>query len=203
MSPEDKQMTTPETTAETTEPDKAPEPKSLESLLSGLDDTARAAVLGEVRTARSDAARYRTDLRTAQEKAGKYDTLVAEQQNAEQRAQAAQKAAEDRANAATGRAVRSEIKALAADGFADPDDAALYLDLASYTNDAGDIDSAGIASDLAVVLARKPHLAKGKTETTRQAPKPDPTQAAGANGQTAPINGAAELQAFFAAQLGR
>lgn len=193
---------TDDTTADTTT--ETEQPKSLESLLSGLDDTARAAVLGEVRTARSDAARYRTDLRTAQDKAGKYDALVAEQQNAEQRAQTAQKAAEDRANAATGRAVRSEIKALAADGFADPDDAALYLDLPTYIDATGEIDGTRIATDLAAVLARKPHLAKGKTETTRQAaPKPDPTQAAGANGQTAPINGAAELQAFFAAQLGR
>jgi hypothetical protein len=64
----------------------------------------------------------------------------------------AQKAAE--------RAAKAEVRALAATTFADPSDAAAFLDLAEFVDDEGDIDSKGIEKALADLLKRKPHLAK-------------------------------------------
>jgi hypothetical protein len=63
--------------------------------------------------------------------------------------------------AMTARVVRAEVKALAGQTFADPDDAAAFLDLASYVDEAGEVDAAAITKDLAALLKRKPHLAAG------------------------------------------
>lgn len=89
----------------------------------------------------------------------------------------AEKAAE-RADKATKRAVLAEVKA-AAKEFADVDDAAAFLDLTSYTDDDGDIDTEAIQADLDALLERKPHLRKpaGEPEKKKQ-PKPDPGQGA-------------------------
>jgi hypothetical protein len=73
---------------------------------------------------------------------------------------------------ATARAVRAEVKA-AAEGFADPADAAAFLDLSKYADAEGEIDSEAIAADVATLLAAKPHLAKGDG---RRSPAPDPSQ---------------------------
>lgn len=64
---------------------------------------------------------------------------------------------------------------MAADGFADPEDAAAFLDLSKYAKD-GDIDTSAIKADLGDLLARKPHL--GKTPISRP-PAPNPAQGAG------------------------
>lgn len=81
-----------------------------------------------------------------------------------------------RAATATARAVRAEVKAAAAE-FADPEDAAAFLDLARYADDSGDIDTEAIASDLADLLERKPHLRKqAPAAEPPRAPKPDPSQ---------------------------
>lgn len=59
------------------------------------------------------------------------------------------------------RIVRSEIKALAADSFADPADAVLNLNPEDYEVDGdGNVDERRLKSDLADLLKRKPHLAK-------------------------------------------
>lgn len=68
--------------------------------------------------------------------------------------------AEKRVADLTDRTVKAEVRALATEGFADPSDAALFLDLAKYVNDAGDIDNGAITTDLAALLTSKPHLAK-------------------------------------------
>lgn len=89
----------------------------------------------------------------------------------------AQKLAEQAAKA-TKRAVVAEVKA-AASAFADPEDAAAFLDLASYASDDGDIDTDTIAADLEALLERKPHLRRAAPEAPKQpAPKPDPGQGA-------------------------
>jgi hypothetical protein len=73
--------------------------------------------------------------------------------------------------AANSRIIRSEVKALAADLFADPADAPLYLDLSKFdVDDDGEIDEAEITAALKKVLERKPHLGKSRT------PKPDKAQ---------------------------
>lgn len=68
--------------------------------------------------------------------------------------------AEQRAAAMAQRAAKAEVRALAASTFADPSDAAAFLDLADYVDDTGDIDSKGIEKALADLLKRKPHLGK-------------------------------------------
>jgi hypothetical protein len=84
-------------------------------------------------------------------------------------------AAEQRAQALIDRTVRAEIRAAAAATFADPSDAAAFLDTAAYVGDDGEIDSGKIQADLADLLKRKPHLGK---EPDRKGPKPDPSQGA-------------------------
>lgn len=83
----------------------------------------------------------------------------------------ADRQANEKANA---RIVRAEVKVLAADLFADPADAALYLDLSKYdVDDDGAVDEDAIKADLVDVLKSKPHLAK-----TGKGMKPDLSQGA-------------------------
>lgn len=88
----------------------------------------------------------------------------------------AQKLVEQAAKA-TKRAVLAEVKAAAA-AFADPEDAAAFLDLTSYASDDGEIDTDIIATDLEALLERKPHLRKQTATPPEQkkGPKPDPSQ---------------------------
>lgn len=83
-----------------------------------------------------------------------------------------------RAEAATARAVRAEVKAAAAH-FADPEDAAAFLDLTSYASEGGEIDTEAIAADLEALLERKPHLRRQDAAPQNdppKTPKPDPSQ---------------------------
>ncbi|MCW2900231.1 MAG: hypothetical protein JWO67_2496 [Streptosporangiaceae bacterium] len=81
-------------------------------------------------------------------------------------------AAEKREQAATARAVRAEVKALA-DGFADKEDAVLNLgDLSQFVTD-GEVDTDAIEVALKGVLDRKPHLAKADGP---RPPRADPGQ---------------------------
>lgn len=68
--------------------------------------------------------------------------------------------AEQRATAMVERAARAEVRALAAASFADPSDAAAFLNMGDFVDDGGDIDSKGIEKALADLLKRKPHLGK-------------------------------------------
>ncbi len=88
--------------------------------------------------------------------------------------------AEERVTGLVQRAVRAEVR-VQASAFADPDDAIAFLDLASYTDDDGEIDVEQIKADLADLLERKPHLAKQAQEPERRRPAPDRTQASSAN----------------------
>jgi len=87
----------------------------------------------------------------------------------------AERAAEAAAKAVA-RAVKAEVKA-AASQFADPEDAAAFLDLTAYTSDDGEIDTEAISADLDALLERKPHLRRPATEPDKKKqPKPDPGQ---------------------------
>jgi hypothetical protein len=82
------------------------------------------------------------------------------------------------AKAATARAVKAEVRAAASE-FADPEDAAAFLDLAKYTSDDGEIDTEAISADLTDLLERKPHLRRAaQTPEKKPAPRPDPSQGA-------------------------
>lgn len=94
----------------------------------------------------------------------------------------AEKLAEQAAKA-TRRAVLAEVKA-AASAFADPEDAAAFLDLAGYADGDGDIDTDAITADLEALLERKPHLRRAPVEPEKKkAPKPDPGQGPRPNDQ--------------------
>jgi thioredoxin-like negative regulator of GroEL len=110
-------------------------------------------------------------------KLAEYDKVLESQKTAEQKAQEAAAAAEKRVESLTTRAVQAEVKALAATGFADPEDASAFLDLKKYATADGDVDTAAITTDLADLLARKPHL--GKSPAT-PGMKPNPAQGSSA-----------------------
>lgn len=98
-------------------------------------------------------------------------------------------------------AVRGEIKSMAATAFADPEDAAAFLDPKKYLNDAGQYDEKAIKSDLEDLLKRKPHLAR-ELDRTPRTPAPDRSQ--GSSGrQTAPTAPRDVFAAFVNGQLGR
>lgn len=95
-------------------------------------------------------------------------------------------AAAKRAEAATARAVKAEVKAAAAE-FADPEDAAAFLDLSQYADGFGDINTEAIQTDLAALLERKPHLKRqAPAPETKPGPKPDHSQ--GARRETPPTD---------------
>lgn len=87
-------------------------------------------------------------------------------------------AAEQRAASLVQRAVKAEVRALAAGSFADPEDAAVYLSTDVFVDADGEIDAKGIQKALADLIKRKPHLAKeqappsfdGGARTTASAP---------------------------------
>ena len=90
----------------------------------------------------------------------------------------------EQAAKATKRAVLAEVRAAAAE-FADPEDAAAFLDLAAYAGDDGEIDTEAISADLAGLLERKPHLRRQAAEPPKKpAPKPDPGQGSRPNPPT-------------------
>ncbi|MFE2140190.1 hypothetical protein ACFXA3_00220 [Streptomyces sp. NPDC059456] len=97
-----------------------------------------------------------------------------EVQKASERAESAEK----RAAAMAQRTVRAEVRALAAATFADPSDAAAFLDPSDFVDDDGDVDTKKVEKALAELLKRKPHLAKeqappsfdGGARTTAGAP---------------------------------
>ncbi|MBQ1165906.1 hypothetical protein KBZ21_48790, partial [Streptomyces sp. A73] len=61
-------------------------------------------------------------------------------------------AAEERIAAFQQRAVRAEVRALAANEFADPVDAAAFLSLDGYVSDDGEVDAEQIRADLKALL---------------------------------------------------
>lgn len=100
-------------------------------------------------------------------------TPQAAQQTEAEKAAARAAAAEAAVTALRRRAVDAEIRA-AATGWADPSDAPRYLDDRDrYVNESGEIDTAAIDTDLAAVLAQRPHLAR---QDGPRRPVPDPSQ---------------------------
>jgi hypothetical protein len=102
-----------------------------------------------------------------------------------EKAQDAAKKSAERAEAYLTSAIKAEIKALAT-GFADPTDAVSALDPKSFANESGEIDSDGIKTALADLLAKKPHWAKSP-ET--RVPAPNPAQGSSGSG----ASGASQL----------
>ncbi|MFB6977695.1 hypothetical protein [Streptomyces scopuliridis] len=128
----------------------------------------------EKAAAKKEAAAAKKAAAEAQRKVAEYEDR--DKSELEKVTAKAEKLAE-RAEKATKRAVLAEVRAAAAE-FADPDDAAAFLDVTAYTSDDGEIDTEAISGDLAALLERKPHLRKPAAEPQKKKPKPDPGQGA-------------------------
>jgi len=135
---------------------------------------------------RKDYKRERAQRQAVERKAAEYERQIKAaadaQMSAEEKANEKAREAEAKAEGYRDRAVKSEVRALAAAEFADPEDAAAFLDLSHYLDDQGDVDTAAIKADLAALLERKPHLAR----SGRPGPRPDASQGSGGNGRPAP-----------------
>jgi len=99
----------------------------------------------------------------------------AEKTEAERQADAL-KAAQERAEAATRLAVSSQVEALAAGRFQDPQDAVDALQGGTFVTDEGAVDREAIKAALDGLLERKPHWAAA--EPGPRTPRPDPAQGA-------------------------
>lgn len=86
--------------------------------------------------------------------------------------------------------VGSQIQALAAADFADPDDAVRALDPAKYLDSGGEIDQAAIKADLASLLEAKPHYRRQQQDAGPRIPAPNHAQGSGANGRSGADPGA-------------
>ncbi|NYV73189.1 hypothetical protein [Streptomyces sp. UH6] len=104
--------------------------------------------------------RARAAERTAKEHAARLQEIDDLDKTELQKANEALTKTQERIVAMTERAVRAEVKALASTAFADPSDAAAFLNVSEFVSDDGDVDSEGIEKALADLLKRKPHLGK-------------------------------------------
>lgn len=141
----------------------------------------RARAEAKIKKANSEAKSLRERLKELEPLAKKAKELEDAQKSEQERLTEQLTAAEERAAKAVRTAVSSKVEALAASDFADPEDAAGALDLATYVDEDGVIDSDAIKRDLAELLKRKPHWAK-PGDTGPRRPAPDRTQGSSGNG---------------------
>jgi hypothetical protein len=170
--------------------------RKLEDLLSTLDESDRDAVLGEVSKARKEAAGYRTKVKELEPMAARAKALEDAQKSAEEIAREKALDSDLKALGYRDRAVAAEVKALAAENFADPADASHFLDLKDFVDDDGEIDTSEISKALDSLLKSKPHLAKPEG---RPVLRPDRSQ--GSSGNGAAPDPAEEFGAFIQNQL--
>lgn len=163
-------------------------------------DAARAQA--KIRKANQEAASLRKRLKDLEPLAEEARKAKEAQQTEAERLQAQLADREKQITQIRKRAVKSEVRSMAADMFADKTDPEAHLDLDSYVADDGEIDTDQIKADLADLLERKPHLGKPVKEAERKRPAPDKTQASGAN-QTRSKNPADEFAGFFKSQINK
>ncbi|MFJ8594872.1 hypothetical protein [Streptomyces sp. NPDC093598] len=156
----------------------------------------------EIEKLRKESAGWRTKYQETKPLAQKAQELEDAKKTEQERLTEQLSVAEQRIQSFRQRAVRSEVKALAAADFADPEDAHAFLDLTTYVDDDGDVDTAAIQQDLKDLLKRKPHLAK-PADTSPRAPKADRTQGSSGNGNRTPNDPAAVFADFMTQGLAR
>lgn len=139
----------------------------------------------EIEKLRKESANYRTKAKELEPLAKKAKELEDAQKTEQERLTEQLKAFEERIQTFRQRAVRSEVRALAASEFADPEDAHAFLSLDSYVGEDGDVDTDAIQRDLKDLLKRKPHLAKPADNSPRR-PAPDRSQGSSGNGNRTP-----------------
>jgi hypothetical protein len=160
------------------------EPKSDDDGSDGLGDKGKRA-LDRMKAEKLAAQRELKQMRKALAEAQKKVTEFEDRNRSDlEKAIARAEASEKRLAAATARSVKAEVKALAADRFADPSDAAAFLDLRKYADDDGEVDVDQIRADIDELLDAKPHLRKPEPveqrpepkKSAKPKPKPDPSQ---------------------------
>lgn len=138
-----------------------------------------AAARKEIERLRKESAGYRTKAKELEPLAKRAQELEDAQKSEAERLAGQLTAAQERAAKATRTAVAAKVEALAASQFADPEDAAGALDLASFVDEDGSIDTAAIKTELSALLKRKPHWAKAPEGPRR--PAPDRSQGSSGN----------------------
>ncbi|GGW80930.1 hypothetical protein [Streptomyces griseoloalbus] len=169
--------TTEQVATEPQQPEAAPEAEQAKTDPWADPEAARK----EIEKLRREAAKYRTKAGELEPLAKKAKELEDAQKSEQERLTEQLRVAEDRAKVVQQRAVRAEVRALAAAEFADPDDAHAFLSLDDFVGDDGDIDTDGIRKELGALLKRKPHLAK-PVDNSPRSPRPDRTQGSSGNG---------------------
>jgi chromosome segregation ATPase len=145
----------------------------------------RARAEEKIRKANSEAKNLRERLKELEPLAQKARELEDAQKSEQERLTEQLTQAQERIRNVQQRAVRAEVRALAAAEFADPDDAHAFLNLDAFVAEDGDIDTDGIRSELGELLKRKPHLAK-PSDTSPRPPRPDRSQGSSGNGNRTP-----------------
>lgn len=166
--------------AEPPEPADPPEPKDPDDEPEGADKLGDAGkkALDRMKAERAEAKKTAAaEKKRADELARKVAEFEDRDKSELEKVSSRAEAAEKRAEAALSRALKAEVRALASSEFADPEDAAAFLDLSQYAAD-GDIDTGGLQDALAELLERKPHLRKQVASEPEQkkGPRPDPSQ---------------------------
>ncbi|MGW7617422.1 hypothetical protein ACWGLG_16450 [Streptomyces antimycoticus] len=167
---------TPESTEEAQEAEAAAEEKPFD----------RKQAEAKIRKANNEAANLRKRLKELEPLARKAKEFEDAQKTETERLTERLQQADERITATRKRLVASEVKTLALNAFADVDDPLGELDLDSYIDSDGDVDTAAIQADLDALLERKPHWAKSQPQEGPRRPAPDRTQASGANKKQAP-----------------
>lgn len=134
----------------------------------------------KIRKANSEAANLRRRLKEAEPLLEKLRQIEDSQKSENERLTDQLTAANDKTSKLRHRLVKAEVTARSG-GFADPEDALGALDLDSYVDSEGDIDTSAIEADLQALLERKPHWARVQPQEGPRRPAPDRTQASGAN----------------------
>lgn len=154
----------------------------------------------EIEKLRREAAKYRTSAKELEPLAKKAKELEDAQKSEQERLTEQLSKAQERVQAVQQRAVRAEVRAMASAEFADPEDAAAFLDLAGYVGEDGDVDAERIRDDLKALLKVKPHLAKPVDNSPRR-PAPDRSQGSSGNGNRTPNDPGEQFAAFMKGAL--
>lgn len=172
------------------EPQSAPEAEGAEE-----EPFDRKRAEAALRKKNSEAENLRKRLKELEPLAKKAQELEDAQKSEQERLTEQLTAQQEKAQRAIRTAVASKVEALAAQQFADPEDAAGALDLTAYVDDDGVIDTDAIKRDLADLLKRKPHWAKAPDGP--RSPRPDRTQGSSGNGNRTPNSPAEEFAGFM------
>jgi len=172
------------------EPQSAPEAEGAEE-----EPFDRKRAEAALRKKNSEAENLRKRLKELEPLAKKAQELEDAQKSEQERLTEQLTAQQEKAQRAIRTAVASKVEALAAQQFADPEDAAGALDLTAYVDDDGAIDTDAIKRDLADLLKRKPHWAKAPDGP--RSPRPDRTQGSSGNGNRTPNSPAEEFAGFM------